>query len=265
MCATWNTPQPPFRIHGNTYYVGTRGLSALLVTSPQGHVLLDGALPESAPLIAANIAALGFRLQDVKLILNSHVHFDHAGGIAQLQRLSGARVAATAPSRRVLLSGAPGPDDPQFGLLLPFPKVRRVQEVADGETLRVGPLSLTAHLTAGHSPGGTTWTWRSCDDTQCLDLVYADSQTPIAADGFRFSDSQTYPSVLQDFARGHDTLERLSCDILITTHPEASGLWERLAARESSVASALVDQAACKRYAAAARERLRVRLDSERQ
>lgn len=264
MCATWNAPQAPFRIHGNTYYVGPRGLSAILVTSSAGHVLIDGALPESAPLIAANIAALGFRLTDVKLILNSHVHFDHAGGIAELQRLSGAEVAASAPSRRVLVSGSPGRDDPQFGELLPFPKVTRVREIADQEVVRVGPLALTAHLTAGHSPGGTTWSWRACDGAQCVDVVYADSQSPIAAEGFRFSDSPTYPTVLQDFAQGHATLERLSCDILVTTHPEVSGLWERLAARESGSATALVDRGACARYAATAREWLRTRLERER-
>jgi metallo-beta-lactamase class B len=136
-CAEWLAPQRPFRIYGNTYFVGTHGLSAVLVTSPRGHVLIDGGLPQSAPIIRENIQALGFRLADVKLILNSHAHFDHAGGIAELQRASGATVAASAPSARVLERGASGPDDPQYGVLASYAPARNVRVIADGETVRV--------------------------------------------------------------------------------------------------------------------------------
>ena len=122
-CAEWNVSQEPFRIYGNTYYVGVHGLSSILITSPQGHVLIDGDLPESAPKIAANIRALGFRIKDVKLILNSHVHYDHAGGIAELHRLSGATVAASKFTARALEIGRSGPDDPQYGILPPIQKV----------------------------------------------------------------------------------------------------------------------------------------------
>ena len=259
-CAEWNAPQAPVRIHGNTYYVGTRGLAALLITSPEGHVLIDAALPNSAPLILANIRALGFEVGDIRLILNSHAHFDHAGGIAALQRASGARVVASAPSAPVLELGASTVGDPQHGTLLDFPRVPDVRRFAEGETLRVGPIAVTPPLTAGHTPGGTTWTWRSCDDAGCLDLVYADSQTPISADGFRFSDSPTYPSVVADFTRGFRTLETLPCDILVTPHPGASSLWERL---ERGPAG-LIDRKACSRYAAAGRQQLERRLQAER-
>ncbi|HKG92077.1 MAG TPA: subclass B3 metallo-beta-lactamase [Gemmatimonadaceae bacterium] len=266
-CAGWNAPQRPLRIHGNTYYVGTRGLSAILVTSDAGHVLIDGGLPESAPAIAANVRALGFRVEDVKLILNSHAHFDHAGGIAALQRASGAAVAVSPKSAPVLAAGASGSDDPQYGLALPYPAVPNVRQVADGETLRVGPLALTAHLTPGHTPGGTSWSWRSCDERgRCLDLVYADSQTPVSADGFYFTRSATYPSALADFERGFAVLEGLKCDVLLTPHPSASGLWERIAARDQGAAApALVDPEGCRRYAAAARRRLAKRVAEERE
>lgn len=156
-------PQQAFRIYGNTYYVGTHGLSSVLIASEGGHVLIDGALPESAPLIAANIRSLGFRIQDVKLILNSHAHFDHAGGIAELQRLSGARVAASRWTADVMKKGEVPRDDPQFGALRPIARVARVETFEDGETLRAGSLAVTAHLTPGHTPGGTSWTWRSCE------------------------------------------------------------------------------------------------------
>ena len=257
-CAEWNAPQRPFRLQGNTWYVGTHGLAALLLTSDSGHVLIDGALPESAPQILANIRALGFRVEDVKLIVNSHVHYDHAGGIAALQRASGARVMASASSAAVLRRGRSGPDDPQYGLLLPYPAVDSVGVVADGETLRVGPIALTAHLTPGHTPGGTSWSWRSCDAAgACLDFVYADSQTPISADGFRYTASASYPAALADFARGEAVLETLSCDVLVTPHPSASGLWERVAA------GSLVDREACRRFAAAARARVAERIKTE--
>lgn len=259
-CAGWNEPQAPVRLHGNTYYVGTRGLTSLLITSPEGHVLIDGALPNSAPLILANIRALGFRPEDIRLILNSHVHFDHAGGLAALQRASGAQVAASEPSAPVLERGTSVEGDPQHGVLLDFPALRNVRRFADGETLRVGPIAVTAHLTPGHTPGGTSWTWRSCDAAGCVDVVYADSHSAISADGFRYTDSRAYPTALADFERGFRTLEALSCDILVTPHPAGSSLWERL---ERGPAG-LIDRDACKRYAAAGRRQLQRRLDTER-
>ena len=267
-CAEWNAPQPPFRVYGNAYWVGTRGLGAVLVTSPRGHVLIDGALPESAAGILASIRALGFRPRDVRLIVNSHAHFDHAGGIAALQRATGAAVAAHPWSAAVLRKGASIPGDPQLGVLLDYPAVPTVREIADGDTLRIGPLALVARFTGGHTPGGTTWTWRSCEGTgakaRCLDLVYADSQTPVSADGFRYSQSADYPTAVADFERGFARLEGLRCDVLLTPHPGASGLLERLAAREAGNRDALIDPGACRTYAAAARKRLAERLATER-
>lgn len=261
--AAWNTPQPPFRVYGNTYYVGTRCLSAILVTSPAGHVLIDAGLPASAPLVVAGIHALGFRVADVKLLLNSHAHFDHAGGLAAVQHASGAAAAASRASARVLEAGASGPDDPQYGAVPAFPPVRAVRALADGETVRAGPLALTAHPTPGHTPGGTTWAWTSCEGERCLAVVYADSQTPISADGFSFTRSPTYPDALRDFARGQAALEGLRCDILLTPHPSASRLWERLAARDAGRADALVDAGACRRYAATARAQVAGRVAEE--
>jgi metallo-beta-lactamase class B len=256
-CAGWNAPRAPFRIFGNTHFVGTAGLSAILVTSPQGHVLIDGGIPASAPQILANVRALGFRVADIRMILNSHVHFDHAGGIAAIQRASGARLAATASSAPVLASGRSGPDDPQYGTLLEYPAASVTDTVKDGQVLHVGPLALTAHVTAGHTPGGTTWTWRSCEGERCVNVVYADSQSPISADGFRYSGSATYPSAVADFRRGFALLERLPCDILVTPHPGA------LFDRASKGPEGLIDTNACRAYAATARAHLARRLEAE--
>lgn len=264
-CAEWNAPAAPVRLHGNTWYVGTRGLAAILITSDSGHVLLDAGLPESAEPIMANIRALGFRVEDIELVLTSHAHYDHAGGVAAIQRASGGVVAASASSAKVLRSGELGPDDPQFGIALAFPPVdtARLREVSDGDTLRVGPIALVMHATPGHTPGGTSWSWRVCEDGACLDFVYADSQTPVSADGFRFTRNTTYPAVLRDFERGQARLEALSCDVLLTPHPGASGLWERLEARDAGRASALRDTGACRRYVANARTQLARRVARE--
>lgn len=258
-CAEWNAPQEPFRIHHNTFFVGTHGLSAILITSPEGHILIDGALPNSAPSIMENIRALGFDPGDIKLILNSHVHYDHAGGIAAIQRASGARVAASPASASVLERGTSGPDDPQYGILFDIPAVANVERFTPGDTLRVGSVEVMSHATAGHTPGGTSWTWISCEANRCVNVVYADSQTPVSADGFSYTDSETYPTALADFEHGFRTLETLPCDILITTHPSASSLWERLAGGRDG----LIDPQACRRYAAAAREQLARRVSRE--
>lgn len=262
-CAEWNAAQQPFKVFGNTYWVGTHGLGAILVTSPQGHVLIDGGLPQSAPLILANIRALGFRVEDVKLILNSHVHYDHAGGIAELQRATGAAVAASPWSAAALEHGTSGPGDPQYGLLAPYAPVSSVRTIADGDTLRVGPLALVAHFTGGHTPGGTSWSWRACEGARCRNVVYADSQTPVSADNFFFTHNTTYPNAIADFEHGFAALETMPCDILLTPHPDASGLWQRVAARDAGNADALVQPGACRAFAGAARDRLAERVAKE--
>lgn len=259
-CAEWNAPHRPVHLFGNTYYVGTHGLAAILVTSEAGHILIDGGLPNSAPSILANIRALGFSPSDVRYMLNSHAHYDHAGGFAALQQVTGARVLASEPSVPVIRSGVPGPDDPQHAVALPMPPVRDVQSLAEGAVVRLGDLALTMHRTPGHTPGGTSWTWRSCEAERCLDFVYADSQTPISQEGFRFSDNRVYPNAVMDFRRGHALLERLTCDVLLTPHPGASALWERTA----TAPDGLIDTDACARFAAAARRQLDSRLEREK-
>jgi metallo-beta-lactamase class B len=260
-CAAWNVTQAPFRLYGNAYYVGVRGLSSLLITSDEGHILIDGALPESAAKIAANIRELGFRVEDVKLILNSHDHYDHAGGIAELQRLSGARVAASAPSAKVLKAGKAAPDDPQFGTLPPIATIAHVQVFKNGETLRVGPLALTAHLTPGHTTGGTSWTWQSCENDRCLNMVYADSISAVSSPDYKFAEHR---EVLKSFEKSFATIAGLPCDILVTPHPEASDLWTRLDKRDKDHdPSGLVATHACQMYVDGARTRLRERVAGE--
>jgi metallo-beta-lactamase class B len=187
-CAKWNEPQTPFQVYGDTYYVGPHGLTVILIASNHGLVLIDGALAESAPAIAEGIKTLGFNLKDVKLILTTHIHMDHAGGIADLQKLTGARVLGSPWSAEVLKAGGVAKDDPQFGTIRGIQPVAKVGTVKDGETVKVGPIAVTAHFTPGHTPGGVSWTWKSCEGDRCYAMVYADTVTAVSREGYKFAD-----------------------------------------------------------------------------
>jgi metallo-beta-lactamase class B len=263
-CAEWNGARAPFRIFGNTYYVGVAGLSSVLVTSAQGHILLDGGLPQSAPLIDANIRTLGFRTEDVRLIVASHEHYDHVGGIAALQRASGAMVAHSEPGAKALASGEPNPDDPQYAFgrqANAYPAVKNMRVVADGETLRVGPLAITAHRTPGHTPGSTTWSWQACDGPRCLNMVYADSLNPVSADSFRYTAD---PARVAAFRASIAKVAALPCDIVLAVHPgftDIDGKLKRRAANPST--DPFIDAQGCRAYAASAAKSLEARVANE--
>jgi metallo-beta-lactamase class B len=266
-CAAWNAPRAPFRIFGNTYYVGVSDLSSILIAGRDGLILLDGALPQSAGRIAQNITKLGFRIEDIELIVNSDTHWDHAGGIAALQRASGAVVAASAAGASALKRGEPTEDDPQYALRTTrdngFPRIPEVRSVADGETLRVGELAITAHVTPGHTPGSTTWTWRSCEGARCLNIVYADSLSAVSAPGFKFSDGGS--ARLDAFASSITRVENLPCDVLLTPHSwdfDLDGKQKRLSERPE--VNPFIRPDACKAYAAKARQNLQRRVDEEK-
>lgn len=267
-CADWNAPHEPFKIFGNTYYVGVKGLSSVLITSDSGYVLIDGGLPQTAPLIDANIRKLGFDTKKIRLIVNSHAHYDHAAGIAALQRYTGAEVAATPPAASALKAGEPTPDDPQYGFgrkANAYPAVKSVRTIQDGETLHVGSIAITAHLTPGHTPGSTTWAWQSCEGARCLNMVYADSLTPVAAPGFRYTGDKTHKSTVDAFRRSLKVIGDLPCDILMTPHPDASDLDGKLARRETQKqADAFIDAQACRAYAATGTKRLDQRIAQEK-
>lgn len=250
----WSDAAPPFHLFGNTYGVGTCGMSALLVVSDEGLVLVDAGTPEAAPLVAANIKRLGFALSDVKWIVNSHEHWDHAGGIGPVQKLTGAKVAALGTAKVALEQGRHSSVDPQGDDHPPFESIRVDRVVADGDKITLGPITLTAHATPAHSPGSTSWTWQSCEGSACLTIAYADSATTISTDDYRFSD---HPDYMADVRRGLAKIGTLECDILITPHPSASSVMERLAART------LVDSTACRTYATKATQAFEERLARE--
>lgn len=264
-CTAWNVPQQPFRIFGNTYYVGTAELSAILIAGDDGLILLDAALPQSAPLVDASIKALGFKTTDVRLIVNSHTHYDHVGGIAALQRASGAMVAASKRAAEALRSGKPNTDDPQFASAgNDFPRVQDVRVIRDGEILTVGNVRITAHFTPGHTPGSTTWSWQSCEGSRCLNVVYADSLNAISANEFRFSGSASTPSIVDAFEQSIRTVESLSCDILLSPHPDLFGMRDKLQRKNAGEADVFIGPNSCRAYAGAARARLEQRIMQEK-
>jgi metallo-beta-lactamase class B len=270
-CEFWSQPGEPFHVFGNTWYVGPANLSSVLIHSKDGAILLDGGLPQTAPQIMANIRKLGFKVEDVRIIVNSHAHYDHAGGIAELQQATGARVYASKNSRKAFENGKAMPDDPQYAFgdeHNSFPAIHQVHTVKDGETLKLGSLAITAHYTPGHTQGGTTWTWRDCEaqgaGQRCIDIVYADSLNSVSAPGFRFSGDTTHPSRVEMFERSMDKIAALPCDLLLAPHPELVDVKGKLAKRAAHAAeNPFIDASACRTYAEAARERLHKRVIEE--
>ena len=184
----WSDPAPPAKIATNLYYVGTCGITSLLLTSSKGHILIDGATLQAVPLILASIRQLGFQPRDVRYLLNSHEHVDHAGGLARLREATGARLLARAEARQVLESGTVDPADPQLGAITGFPGVAVDRVIEDRDTITVGDLLLRVHATPGHTRGSTSFSWRMCEaGAACRTYVYGDSLSAVSAEGFRFS------------------------------------------------------------------------------
>lgn len=255
-CASWNTEHAPFKIYGNSYYVGVDGLSSVLITSNKGHILIDGGLPQSAELIAKNIAQFGYSIQDVKWLLNSHAHFDHVGGLAALQRMSGATVAASPDSAQAMRLGTALTNDPQagFGDTMKFPIISNTKIIAGGDGIVLGNNVVTAIFTPGHTPGGTSWSWPSCEAGKCINIVFADSLNSVSDDSYQFS---AHPEYLAAFRQSINTVRNLKCDILISAHPSVSDVFEKAEAKS------LIDPEACRKYADDAEARLNKRLHEE--
>jgi metallo-beta-lactamase class B len=251
----WTKPAPPVRIHANTYYVGTCGIASILIVGDQGDVLIDGGPEGAADLVADNIRALGYRVQDIRFILMTHEHYDHAGGIAKLQRLSGAMVISSVPAKSVLESGSPSADDPQAGIAKPFPPVSVERTIVDGQEVRLGNIMLTAIATPGHTRGALSWRWVSCDGGVCRTIVYADSLTPVSSPDYRYTD---HPAMVAAFRESIAKIAASPCEILLTPHPSASGLPERFA-----LGKPMLDDNACKNYAATQTKTLDERLAKE--
>lgn len=253
----WLAPAKPEKILGNSYLVGFGGMSVVLIDTGAGLVLVDGALPQAAPAILANVRALGFDPKDIKFILSTEPHFDHAGGIAALARDTGATVVASARGAEGLRSGRHAADDPQLAYGGSWPAVTTPMRVmADGEVLRLGKTAITAHATPGHTMGSMSWSWQACADEggaeACKEIVFASSLNPVSADDYKFSSAAGAPFVAA-FAQSWRTVEALKCDILIAAHPDNAGEGRYNAS-----------PGACRSYADRSRQALTKRLAAEK-
>lgn len=260
-CEQWNAPQNPFRVHGNTWYVGTAGLTSLLIETDDGLILVDGGLPQSAAVIDANIRNLGFDTRNVKAILVSHAHYDHAGGLAALQRLTGAPVFSSQAGRETLVTGRLREDDPQYVAGSDsgsFPAVGNVVAVGDGDVVTVGSLNVKAVYTPGHTAGSTTWTWQSCALSICYDIVYADSMTAVSAQGYRFAAS----GAADELVASAGIIADLDCDILLSPHPFFFGLQDKLERLDDG--NPFVNNVGCLMYSESSLRWLEQRLAAER-
>ena len=233
----WNAPMKPFHVVGDIYYVGMGDTSAWLIFTLQGFILIDGGLPESAAPIEANIKTLGFDIKDVKIILNSHAHFDHAGGLAKLKRDSGARLIASEADKPILEKGhitygpSAVPEDD-------YPKVKVDRTVKDGDTVDLGGVTLTAHLTPGHTPGATSWTMPIVAGGQNHNVVFFSSMT---AGGQGLVNNKAYPAIADDFRASFAKLKAMDADIFLAPHGDQMGMAKKVATLNDNEKNKVVD------------------------
>ncbi|HST08222.1 MAG TPA: subclass B3 metallo-beta-lactamase [Gemmatimonadaceae bacterium] len=228
----------PFRIAGNLYYVGANDVTLFLLTGPEGDVLIDGGYPGTAPMIMASIARLGFNIRDVKILLNSHAHFDHAGGLAALQKASGAQLWVSEPDADVIAAGGAG--DPSLGRFsflsyLPFmkyPAPHVDHRFTDGTVVRLGPIELTAHVTPGHTPGCTSWSFPVRDGDRQLQVLEVCGLVPPMS--LTMSDKETSQKIQAEFEHTFSVLHSLHPDIFLTAHAREFGRYRKFAARDTA-------------------------------
>jgi metallo-beta-lactamase class B len=212
----WTTPHAPYRVIGNVYYVGSKDLASYLITTPQGHILINSNLTSSVPLIRKSVEALGFRFSDVKILLISHAHFDHCAGSALLKQLTGATYMVMDRDVSVVESG--GRTDFQYGNSMSsrFPATKVDRVLHDGDEVRLGDVVLVAHLTPGHTKGCTTWTMKAKDGGRVYNVVIVGS--PNVNPGYKLFNNPSYPTIAQDYELTFRTLKALPCDVFLGAH-----------------------------------------------
>jgi metallo-beta-lactamase class B len=246
--AEWTTPFPPFRIAGNLYYVGSADLASYLIATPKGLILINGNLTSSPPLIRKSVEALGFRFSDIKILLISHAHYDHCGGSAEIIRETGAKYEVMDADVPVVESG--GKSDFAYGAKkdMHFPPAHVDRALHDGDTVQLGGTVLTAHLTAGHTRGTTTWTMDETESGRLLHVVIIGS--PNVNSGYKLVGNTVYPRIAADYKHGFDVLRALPCDIFLGAHGGYFGLTDKYARWKAGDKDVFIDPAGYKAYVA---------------
>jgi metallo-beta-lactamase class B len=218
----WNQPVKPFRLIGNIYYVGANEVTSYLITTPEGHILLDSGFAETVPIIQENLNQLGFKLEDVKILINSHAHTDHAGGLARLKELTKATLIVSRADGELLADGAR--NDFAFGDKFAFQAVKADRFIKDKEAVTLGGVSLIPRLTPGHTKGCTTWTMKVEEGGKAYDVVFLGSVT---APDYQLVNNAKYPNIVADYEATFSLLRSLPCDVFLAPHGQFFGLTKK--------------------------------------
>lgn len=257
----WTEPFPPFRIAGNLYYVGSKGLASYLITTPKGHILINSDLEANVPLLQASVSKLGFKFTDVKVLLISHAHWDHDAGSAAVKRLTGARYMVMEGDAPVVESG--GKTDFQYNSkpewLYPPTEVDRV--LHDGDEVVLGGTTLVAHLTPGHTRGCTTWTMKVSEGGKMVDVVIVGS--PNVNPGYKLVGNELYPGIAEDYRRMFRVLGALPCDIFLGAHGSYFGMAEKVPRLKAGAANPFIDPEGYKKFVAQKDAEFRAELEKQ--
>lgn len=242
----WTEQHPPFKIAGNLYYVGSRGLASYLVATPEGHILINSSLEASVPLIRESVEKLGFKFSDIRILLINHAHWDHNAGSAEILKLTGAKYMVMDADVAVVESG--GKADFQYGSdpesLYPATKVDHV--LHDGDEVRLGGSTLVARLTPGHTRGCTTWTMKVLEGGKILHAVIVGS--PNVNPGYKLVNNGVYPAIAGDYERMFRVLKSLPCDLFLGAHGSYFNMEEKLKRLRRGAANPFIDPAGYKKY-----------------
>jgi metallo-beta-lactamase class B len=255
----WNQTAEPFRIVGNVYYVGASRVSSILITALKGHILVESGFRETVPLIEANVKKLGFRFEDIRLLLSSHGHFDHSGGLAEIKARTKARLLVSPKDAELFSRGGKG--DPNLGDAYPFPPVKPDGLLHDGEVVELGGTALTAHFTPGHTPGCITFTTTVREGKRDYHVVFPCSLT---APGYRLIGNPKYPNIVEDYESTFAKLAALPCDIFIPHHSPAAELIERSRKSGGDEGNPFADPEGYQRWLANARSAFHRQLDEQK-
>ena len=274
---SWTEPFPPHRVAGNIYYVGSRGLASYLITTPEGHILINSSLESSVPMIRAGVEKLGFQFSDVKILLVSHAHWDHCAGSALVKELTGAKFMVMQEDVAEIESG--GMQDFYYRNFSPahYKPAKVDRALHDGDEVKLGGISLTAHLTPGHTRGCTTWTTKVRDGGKTLDVVVVGSvgMTGLDVSGntpelrgsipFRMVNNALYPGIADDYSRAFRVLQSLDCDIFLGAHGDYYGMEKKFARIGQDGPNPFIDPAGYRAYVAQMERAFRAELTRQRQ
>jgi len=256
--SAWNQPFPPHKVIGNVYYVGTSELSSFLITTSEGHILINSSFEESVPIIRAAVEKLGFKFSDIKILLISHAHDDHTAGSALVKKLTGAKFMVMDADVPVVEGGGQG--DFNYNSKWAPTKVDRV--LHDGDTVALGGTILIAHKTAGHTKGCTTWTLKVPDGGKNYDVVVVGS--PNVNPGFKLVNNTKYPQIAEDYAKSFRVWKSLPCDVFLGAHGNYYGMQEKYKKMQSGGGNPFIDPAGYRAYIAEKQQAYETNLERQR-